>query len=112
MDLEMNMLQIISLIVQLGFFKYGLKWIREYRKREKEKSEQRELEQESINSAICCLLRTEIISICHKSEDEGFLPVWAMENLTNMFIAYKALGGNGIAEKLYDKAIHLPQREG
>lgn len=35
-----------------------------------------------------------------------------MENLTNMFIAYKALGGNGIAEKLYDKAIHLPQREG
>ena len=112
MDLEMNILQIISLIAQLGFLKYGFKWIREYRNREKEKSEQREAEQESMNSAICCLLRTEIISICHKSEKEGFLPVWAMENLTNMYNAYIALGGNGTARKLYEKAIHLPQREG
>ena len=111
MDFEINLLQIVNLIVSAGVLKYGLNWIKEYRLHEKLKAEQRISEKDSINSAICCLLRTEIISICHKTEKDQYLPVWQMENLTNMYNAYKALGGNGVAKKLYEKAIKFPQRE-
>lgn len=61
--------------------------------------------------AIRGLLRVEIINICHNAEKEGFLPIWALENLTDMYNTYKALGGNGAITGLYNKTIQLPQRK-
>ena len=53
----------------------------------------------------------EIINICHNAEKEGFLPIWALENLTDMYNTYKALGGNGAITGLYNKTIQLPERK-
>jgi hypothetical protein len=47
----------------------------------------------------------------HNAEKEGFLPIWALENLTDMYNTYKALGGNGAITGLYNKTIQLPQRK-
>ena len=61
------------------------------------------------DDAIRSLLRTEIISINHKSEEKGFIPIYNLENITDMYRSYKALGGNGAITEIYNKVLQLPQ---
>lgn len=98
--LEEHWVTVISILIELGLLKYLFNFLKAYRAREI-----------SRNQAIRSLLRTEIINICHSAEKEGFLPIWALENLTDMYNTYKALGGNGAITGLYNKTIQLPQRK-
>ncbi len=109
--LESHWFAIITLLFNAGILKYGYKGYRNYILQEKRKSIQRKKYEETLNGAIRNLLRVEIINICHKAEKDGYLPVWALENLTDMFNIYQDLDGNGSAKKLYEKAITLPQRK-
>lgn len=36
--------------------------------------------------------------------------LYNLENITDMYICYKALGGNGAITELYHKALQLPQK--
>ena len=93
-------LAIVTLAVQAGLLKFAYNIYKDYANKEKNR-----------DSAIRGLLRVEIINICHNAEKEGFLPIWALENLTDMYNTYKALGGNGAITGLYNKTIQLPQRK-
>lgn len=93
-------LTIITLAVQAGILKFAYRLYKNFIVKENNR-----------DSAIRGLLRVEIINICHNAEKEGFLPIWALENLTDMYNTYKALGGNGAITGLYNKTIQLPQRK-
>ena len=98
--LSNDWLAIVTLAIQAGLLKFAYNIYKDYEKKEKNR-----------DCAIRGLLRVEIINICHNAEKEGFLPIWALENLTDMYNTYKALGGNGAITGLYNKTIQLPQRK-
>ena len=66
---------------------------------------------EARDNATRSLCRAEMISICHKAQKENCIAYYNLENLEHLFEAYKALGGNGAMEKLYNKTIKLPQEK-
>ena len=105
--LESDWVNLIILVVQAGIVKFAYNLYKEYKKEQEEKDKKAQ----NIDGAIRGLLRVEIINICHNAEKEGFLPIWALENLTDMYNTYKALGGNGAITGLYNKTIQLPQRK-
>lgn len=93
-------LTIATLAIQAGILKFVYNLYKNFIQKEANR-----------DCAIRGLLRVEIINICHNAEKEGFLPIWALENLTDMYNTYKALGGNGAITGLYNKTIQLPQRK-
>ena len=93
-------LTLITLAVQAGILKFAYRLYKNFTQKENNR-----------DSAIRGLLRVEIINICHRAEKDGVLPIWALENLTDMYNTYKALGGNGAIGGLYNKTIRLPQRK-
>lgn len=88
---------VLTFFIQCGVFKYLYSFIREYRARDAAR-----------DTAIRSLLRTEIINICHKTEKEGVLPIYNLENINDMYRAYKALGGNGAIDELFNQTIQYP----
>lgn len=102
--LESNWGTILGLLVNIGILKYILISL-------KEKFDDYQARAEARDDATKSLCRTEIISICHKAQKDGYIQYYNLENLTLLFKAYKALGGNGAAEKMYNKTISLPQVE-
>lgn len=83
---------VVTFFIQCGVFKFLYSFIHEYRALNAAR-----------DNAVRSLLRTQIISIYHKAEKEGHLPIYNLENITDMYKAYKALGGNGAITQLYEQ---------
>lgn len=60
------------------------------------------------------LLRKEIIDEYNHYMDTGYIPIYALENVVEMYKAYHRLGGNGACTKIVDELKELSsyQREG
>lgn len=60
------------------------------------------------------LLRKEIIDYYNHYMDLGYIPIFAMENVIDMYRAYHRLGGNGTITKIVEELKELSsyQREG
>lgn len=95
----------VSLLLQSGLLGILWKMYAKYRAEIEERNKQEAARDDAIRS----LLRTEIISIYHKSEEKRFIPIYNMENIMNMYRSYKALGGNGAITEIYNKVLQLPQ---
>lgn len=54
------------------------------------------------------LLRQNIIHEYNHYMEKGYIPIYAMESLTRVYLAYQALGGNGTGTKLYLELKELP----
>ena len=54
------------------------------------------------------ILRKEINARSNHYTDKGHIPIYGMENVLDMYSAYKALGGNGTAAKLVEAMRQLP----
>lgn len=85
-------LAVLTFLIQCGVFKFLYSFIQEYRALNAAR-----------DNAVRSLLRSQIITIYHKAEKEGFLPIYNLENVNDMFKAYKTLGGNGAIENLYNQ---------
>lgn len=83
---------VVTFLIQCGVFKFLYSFIHEYRALNTAR-----------DNAVRSLLRSQIITIYHKAEKDGFLPIYNLENLNDMYKAYKALGGNGAIENLYNQ---------
>jgi ribonucleotide monophosphatase NagD (HAD superfamily) len=57
------------------------------------------------------MLRDRIIEQYNKYMDKGYIPIYAMENVTAMYKEYHALGGNGTITQLYEELLELPHRK-
>lgn len=62
----------------------------------------------SLENGVQCLLRAEIIRSYEKYVEQGYCPVHAKESLKRVYQAYRGLGGNDVATKLYHQTLSLP----
>ena len=62
----------------------------------------------SLFSGVRALLRNEIISGYNHYMAKKYIPIYAMENIGEMYKAYHRLGGNGTITKLVEELKKLP----
>lgn len=71
-------------------------------------------EKKALRQGMRAILRDRIIQAYNHYLDKGYCPIYARENITNMYKAYHDLGGNGTITELYNKLMDMPtepQRE-
>ena len=56
------------------------------------------------------LLHHEIFQTARQALEKGYISEYELENLDELYKPYKAIGGNGTAEKLYNDCKDLPIR--
>lgn len=99
---------IFNILVQCGVLKCVYSWIQSNKEKAEKEAEQKEAEAKATRDAIRCMLRSHIIKICCKSEERGYIAIYEVENLTDMYNSYLVLGGNGAIKELYKEAMSLP----
>ena len=62
---------------------------------------------DALMNGVQALLRREIIAEYNHYE-QRYIPIYGMENVLDMYNAYKELGGNGMAAKLVEALKQLP----
>lgn len=90
----------------IAYFGWWLK------KRDKERQEAeaiRQREYEAIRKGMRVMLRDRIIEIYDECVSREGTPLYAIQNVTNMYQAYHDLGGNGAITEIYHKFVNLPQ---
>lgn len=65
----------------------------------------------ALQEGLKSLLRDRLIEYHNKYIDLGYCPIYAKEVARGCYEAYHALGGNGIATKLYEDIVDLPEEE-
>ena len=68
-------------------------------------------DQKSLRDGTQALLRNEIIKEYDKYIERGYIPIYAMENVSSMYEAYHSLGGNGTITKLMEELRELPTKQ-
>lgn len=76
-------------------------------KKNKEKEKIMEEKNKAIETGVQALLRNEIIRRYREFESKGEISILDKENLEEMFIQYKNLGGNGTVKKMMDDLLSL-----
>lgn len=99
---------VFNVLVQCGILKAIHGWIQENKRKADEEKAQKEKEELAARNAIRCILRSDIIKMCCKAEERGYIVVYEVETLTDMFNNYTILGGNGAIKELYKDAMNLP----
>lgn len=63
---------------------------------------------DALMNGVQALLRREIIAEYNHYTEQGHIPIYGIEHVLDMYNAYKALGGNGMATKLVEALKQLP----
>ena len=63
---------------------------------------------DALMNGVQALLRREIIAEYNHYTEQGHIQIYGIENVLDMYNAYKALGGNGMATKLVEVLKQLP----
>ncbi len=66
---------------------------------------------ESMKQGLISLLRSDIINAYYQYAEKEYIPIYAMENVTEMYNAYHNLGGNGTVTKLFNELQELPTKK-
>ena len=77
------------------------------KKREEEKEKEIE-ESEAIKNGIRAVLRDRILQAYNHFSAKGKIHIEELENISNMYIAYHNLGGNGVVTSIYNKVLEIP----
>ena len=100
MEIFLMLLQAVVTII-VGYVGIKLK------KREAEKEKERE-ESEAIKNGIRAVLRDRILQAYNHFSRIGKIQIEELENISNMYIAYHNLGGNGVVTSVYNKVLQIP----
>lgn len=84
--------------------------LKENSRLKKEKEEQMEKEENALKDGVLCLLRAELIKYHEKYMTEGSITMHGYQNWMLMYKAYKALGGNGMIDHMYQDIEELRMR--
>lgn len=68
-------------------------------------------EMEAIKKGNITILHSLIYKECKKYINDGTISIQDYDDLTYLYKAYKNLGGNGVAEKMYNKITDLLEKE-
>lgn len=77
------------------------------KRRDLEKEKERE-ESEAIKNGIRAVLRDRILQAYNHFSRIGKIQIEELENISNMYIAYHNLGGNGVITSIYNKVLEIP----
>ena len=66
--------------------------------------------EKAIEKGVLALLKNELVKEYREYKDKGELSILDKENIENMFIQYKNLGGNGTVKHLIDELMELPTK--
>jgi len=64
--------------------------------------------QDYYNDGIKALLRSELIKNYNKYTEQRYCPIYAKENVNDIYDTYHNLGGNGVGTKMYNELMDLP----
>lgn len=84
-----------------GALAFAVRWI--FKRLKKEHNEQ-----EFLKNGVLALLRNSIIHNYNDYMERGYVPIYSMESIADMYQAYHDLGGNGTVTKLYHELKELP----
>lgn len=76
-------------------------------KTQKQLDKERE-EMDALKQGMRAILWENLNTIYKKAKDQNGLSVEERHNLTNIYEAYHALGGNGTGTRLHDESMRLP----
>ena len=65
----------------------------------------------AVKLAILSIIRSQIVSKCESYQSKGNLPEYARYCLEDLFVQYKALGGNHGIEILVNNTFELPSKK-
>lgn len=65
-------------------------------------------EQEAIKLGVQALLRDRIVQSYNHYTEKGYCPIYAMENVEELYEQYHALGGNGTVTELVERLKDMP----
>ena len=68
-------------------------------------------DQKALKEGTLALLRSEIIRNYDRYIGQGWIPIYAMENVCCLYKAYHDLGGNGTMTKLVEELRDLSSKE-
>lgn len=77
------------------------------KKHEDDKEKERK-ESEAIKNGIRAVLRDRIVQSYNHFSTKGKIKIEELENISNMYIAYHNLGGNGVVTSIYNKVLEIP----
>ena len=77
------------------------------KKHEDDKEKERK-ESEAIKNGIRAVLRDRIVQAYNHFSSKGKIKIEELENISNMYIAYHNLGGNGVVTSIYNKVLEIP----
>lgn len=95
--------------IQAGFamtisaVSFGGKWM--YKNLEENKAQIT-----NIRQGLLSLLRNSIIKNYDDYKEREYIPIYALENVEELYKAYHNLGGNGTITKLHDELMNLPSK--
>ena len=69
-------------------------------------------ENDALRLGMRAILRDRIIQTYNHYSEKGYCPIYARENVSNMYDAYHNLGGNGTVTALYERLQDLPTEGG
>lgn len=65
----------------------------------------------AVKLALLSIIRSQIVSKCESYQNEKYLPEYARYCLEDLFVQYKALGGNHGVEVLVNNTFELPSKK-
>jgi len=68
-------------------------------------------DQKALKDGTLALLRSELIHNYDKYMERGWLPIYAVENICELYSTYHKLGGNGAIDKIIEELKSLPSIE-
>ena len=73
----------------------------------RKKQKEQEARQKALEDGMVAILRDRIVQAYYHYHGRGSITLHGLENVKGMYAAYKALGGNGIVDKLYAELLAM-----
>lgn len=70
--------------------------------------EKREADNQALKVGLQSVLRDKLIYLMQKSEQDGYVKIYVLQNVETMYAAYHNLGGNGLLTTLHERFEKLP----
>ncbi|WP_333603531.1 hypothetical protein [Lactobacillus acetotolerans] len=99
--------QIVDILTKVGFFSLTGWGLREWVMYIRHKKEQ----QDAMKNGVLAMLHHELYVECSTYINQGYITTSKLDDLNYIFRSYKALGGNGTGEILYNRASKLDIRK-
>lgn len=82
------------------------------KQRKKQSGIDEELRFKNIERALMLLMRSDLIRLHNLYKDKGVCPISVKYSIKEEYEGYHALGGNGVATKMVEEIMALPEKEG